>query len=133
MAEVSHHGAKVVDQLCVGNSAVIVTGSYNIGQSRLCKVKVEAYIYDTATPANSDFGEFIIFFRRFTNGAAIVRSVSLVPFTLPGTLAGSAVSSALINGAAGTGNTIVTRFTNPSTGNRSIRVISDFQLITIQD
>lgn len=133
MAEISRHTSRSTDHICVGNSAVVVTGSYNIGSQRICKARIEVYIYDVNTPANSDFAVFEIFFLRGGNGAVIRRTVAVIPFVLPGTLSGSAVTSALVNGPAGNGNTIETRFTNPSTGNRSIRVITDFHLITIQD
>lgn len=133
MAEITHHMNRSTDQTCVGNSTSVVTGSYNIGINRICKIRVEAYIYDTAAPSNMDYGIFEILVSRATGAAVIRRSVTIVPFVLPGTLAGSTVSSALVNGPAGNGNTIQTTFTNPSTGGRSIRVIGDFKLITIQD
>lgn len=133
MALFTKHPPISSDQVCIGNSSVIVTGHYNVGTLRLCIVKVLAVILDANAPSNIDYGEFTIFFRRFNNGVAIIRSVADTPFSLPGTLAGSTVGSRLINGPAGNGNTIETIFTNPPSGNRSIRVIADFSLTTIQD
>jgi hypothetical protein len=130
MANIQRHDNKVTDQTCVGNSTTVVTGSYNIGQNRLCKVRVELYIL---SGASIDFGVYEILFVRGTNGASITRSVAIVPLVFPGVTAGASVGVSLVNGPAGNGNTIQTTFTNPASGNRTIRVISDFLLKTIQD
>lgn len=100
----------------VGAQTIDVS-SFEIPQNIVGETMVKVKIVDTVSGAFG-IGWFVVAWRRYTNGPAIVTTTALIPLQTPGALAGASVSQAVV------GNAIVGRFTGVT--GRTISVYADY-------